>query len=73
MKKGEWVKTVSSNINRVKYDQDKQILSVEFFNHIIYHYHDVPETEYAMLLAADSIGSYFARNIKDQFEYTKED
>ncbi len=72
MKKGEWVKTASSNINQVKYDTNTRVLSIEYFNNAIYDYENVPPEVYAELLASDSIGSYVARNIKDQYDYTKQ-
>lgn len=62
----------SSMISRIGYSGSYNILVVEFRNSgDIYAYYDVPFTEYDNLITSDSIGSYFTRWIKDNFEYEK--
>lgn len=61
----------SSMIASVGYDADKQILEVEFKRGGVYQYANVPAAVYSAVMAAQSIGSYFAANIKNSFEFTK--
>lgn len=59
----------SSDINSVGYDRGT--LEVEFHSGGIYQYHNVPESVYHSLMSASSHGEYFARNIKNDYPYTK--
>ena len=55
----------SSLVESVGYDPDEQILEVELENGRIYQYREVPESTYEAFLAADSLGRYFNRHIRD--------
>lgn len=57
----------SSNIHSVGYEAESQTLEVEFHHGGIYRYANVPENVYQGLMQAGSIGSYFNRNIRDQY------
>jgi len=60
----------SSNIEAVGYDPVTQQLDVTFKgNPKAYHYYNVPESKHRELMAADSKGSYFSRNIKGNKQY----
>ncbi len=67
----ERIAVTSSNINSVGYDLNSMTLEIEFHSGSIYQYFDVPESEYHNLISADSVGSYFHRNIKNIHRYVK--
>lgn len=54
-------------IAAVGYDDEKQKLTVQFNNGAIYSYGGVPQSEYNAMMSAQSVGSYFAHNIKNVF------
>lgn len=54
----------SSNLVSVGYDEERQILEVEFTNNRVYQYFEVPRHIYEGLMAAPSKGSYLDENIK---------
>lgn len=57
----------SSSLAMLGYDEQKKILSVEFPSGSVYHFAGVePETAVA-LATAESIGRYFATNIKGKY------
>lgn len=62
---------VSSNINSVGYDPETQTLEVEFYTGVIYQYSPVTEEAKNQMLSSESIGSYFAKNIKNNKEITQ--
>lgn len=43
------------------------ILQVRFANQAIWNYYNVPESVYVELLAAESVGRYFAANVRGKF------
>ncbi|WIV68842.1 KTSC domain-containing protein [Natrialbaceae archaeon AArc-T1-2] len=55
----------SSLVNSVGYDPDEEVLEVELQNGRIYQYRDVSEEIYREFLAANSLGRYFNRHIRD--------
>lgn len=61
----------SSNLASVGYNEEKQILEVEFKHGGVYQYFDVPENVYKELMNADSHGKYFSANIRNDYEYQK--
>lgn len=58
-------KIVSSNINSIGYDEESTTLEVEFYNLKVYQYSPVSREGYNLLMNAESIGSFFAKNIKN--------
>ena len=59
---------VSSNLAAVGYDAIENVLYVQFKgNETIYQKHGVPIESYEAMMTASSIGSYYARNIKNQY------
>lgn len=62
-------KVESSNLESIGYDKDSRTLEIEFKSGKIYQYTNVPEPEHQALLAADSIGSYFNKNIRNEYQY----
>ena len=60
----------SSNLRSVGYDPASRILEIEFKNGV-YQYADVPLEVYEALMAAASLGRYFAQHIKDAYPASK--
>lgn len=58
---------VSSNVERYGYNSRVERLRVQFKSGKSYDYYDVPFETYNELSAADSVGKYFAANIKGKF------
>lgn len=61
---------VSSQISAVGYDAETQVLEVEFKNaggkpNSVYQYANFPPEKWAEFQKAESVGSYFYRNIKN--------
>jgi len=61
----------SSNLKSVGYDPETETLEVEFKAGTVYRYADVPAEVHAALMAAESVGSYYARNVRGKFESEK--
>lgn len=61
----------SSNIDSIGYDKENLTLEIEFEHGGVYQYNGVPENEYNNLMSANSIGSYFAQNIKNNYQCQK--
>lgn len=61
----------SSLIFAVGFDVDKKELTVEFKKGGVYRYKPVPHAVYTAMLEAISVGKFFLRNIKNQYEYVK--
>lgn len=61
----------STSIASVGYDPDTETLEVEFTNGGVYQYDDVSAEQHAALLAAPSIGKYFAAVIRRGFPSRK--
>jgi hypothetical protein len=70
------VPVTSSNIKTVGYDDAGRKLQVEFNSGVVWEYADVPREKYDGLLEAEaapdgSVGKYFYREIKGQFDGVK--
>lgn len=61
----------SSNVQSVGYDNDSNIVYVNFINGSIYVYKGVPDQEFDNLLNAPSVGSYLHRNFKNVYPYER--
>ena len=67
----EWIPVESSNLSRIRYEEDTRTLEVEFHGGRMYEYYDVPPAEFDGLLAAESHGSYFSEHIRDVYSYNR--
>jgi hypothetical protein len=56
---------ISSNISSIGYDPQSMTLEVQFYDQKIYQYTPVTQEAYNNLMAAESVGSYFAKNIRN--------
>jgi hypothetical protein len=61
----------SSSLVSVGYDEQHQILEIEFRRTAIYQYARVPKTLYEQLIASSSKGRFFDQRIRDKFSTTK--
>lgn len=60
----------STLLASVRYHVDDSLLHLNFCDGAIYHYFEVPGAIHQGLLAADSKGGYFNRQIRGRFRYT---
>lgn len=58
---------LSSNIKAIGYDAASKQLDVEFSSGSVYRYSGVSPEAHASFISAPSIGSHFARQIRNQF------
>lgn len=64
------LETVESDvIHAIGYDDEVSVLEVIFNSGQIYQYRNVPREVFEQLRRAESKGSYFQDNIRDEFEY----
>lgn len=68
----EFESVKSSYIKRVGYDPERQKMAVEFKNGAIWVYEGVPQSAHVSLMLAESIGSFFAHEIKGVFDGYKQ-
>ena len=61
----------SSNIKALGYDPVSKELHVEFKSGDVYAYSGVDPKAYQALMAAPSIGSHLAKNVKSKFQVRK--
>ena len=62
----------STMIKEAGYDEATQVLTVKFVNgDEVYEYKNVPKSVYDELMAAESKGSFFAKNIKGKYDFEK--
>lgn len=61
----------SSNIAAVGYDEENEVLEIEFNHGGVYQYFEVPQEDYDSLMSASSHGSYFYHKIRDVYQYSK--
>lgn len=58
------VSVSSSNLRGVGYDEDTQVMVVEFHNGSKYQVLNTTKEEYDALIGADSVGKHYNQNIK---------
>jgi hypothetical protein len=61
----------SSMLATVGYDAKTKTLEVEFNHGGVYQYFDVSKKVYEELINAESVGSYFYHNIRDDYDYNR--
>lgn len=57
----------SSSMKAHGYDPATKTLAVQFNGGKVYHYEGVDENTYTSMCCADSLGKYFAQNIRHRF------
>ena len=64
----------SSLLEEVSYDNKDEVLEVKFLHsEAIYVYQHVDERDFEEFRSADSLGSHFAKNIRNGYEFEKQD
>ena len=61
----------STNIVSVGYDEQNEILEVEFRDGAVYQYYNVNKQLYDQFMAAPSKGQFLAYQIKNSFPYSR--
>jgi hypothetical protein len=61
----------SSTLVSVGYDEQRQVLEIEFRRMAIYQYLGVPKTLHEQLMAASSKGRFFDQRIREKFRTSK--
>jgi len=61
----------SSQIARVGYDRNTSTLYVEFKNHSIYRYLNVPADKYKDMMSNASVGTYLRNVIQPSYKFEK--
>lgn len=67
----EMIQVRSSNIAKIGYDEQNEIVHVQFLNDTEYIYKGVSQYAFDGLLNAPSIGSYLNRNFKNFYPYER--
>ena len=68
----EWISTPeSSTIDRIIYDDDSMVMTVEFKTSGTYCYYDVPKHVFEGIRVAPSKGQFLAQQVKGSFRYAK--
>ena len=71
----KWIPVKSSNIEAIAWvpgaGDVRGFLFVRFIKSGVYHYIDVPKDLFEEMLNADSVGSFFAARIKNEFDFVK--
>jgi len=60
---------VSSALKSVGYNPDEKLLETELITNRIYEYKEVPESVFTELMKAESLGKYYNKYIRDEYEY----
>ena len=68
----DWIRVDSSNLARIRYDENTMTLEIEFMGGRVYQYFDVPVQVFEGLRnAVDSHGKYFNQHIKGNYRYAR--
>lgn len=67
----ERVPVSSTNVAAIGYDEDTEILEIEFTNGAVYQYFGVPSGEFNGFMGSDSKGKFFNANIKNRYSVSK--
>lgn len=67
----EWIDGQSSNIARFAYDEDREVLIVEFNSGATYEYFDITQNVFESMKAASSRGGFLAHEIKGRYRYAR--
>lgn len=62
------IKVNSSALLEIEYNDDKELL-VKFTSSREYVYFDVPKSKFEKMIKSDSVGRFFNKEIKNNYEY----
>ncbi len=61
----------SSSVRAVGYDEEREVLYIQFIDGDLYEYYEVPAGEVIDLFQTESIGWFVNKRIKPQYKYRK--
>jgi hypothetical protein len=61
----------SSHLQHYEYDNNTEVLTIQFQNGSIYTYANVPPTEFYNMAQSGGAGTYFWTKIRDRYPTTK--
>ncbi len=61
----------SSTIVSIGYNEESNILEIEFKSGGIYQYFGISKAIYIQLMSADSIGTFHSQHIKNTYQFVK--
>jgi len=61
----------SSNLASIGFDEDNNVLEVEFLNGSVYQYLDVPRWVYDDMMLAESSGKFFNTEIRPSYAFNR--
>lgn len=61
----------SSGVRAVGYEEEREILYIQFIDGDLYEYHEVPASEVIDLFQSESIGWFVNKRIKPYYKYRK--
>ena len=61
-----WLPVESKMIAQIGYDEETQVLGIQFASGAIYEYDSIPPEEHEALLNSPSVGKHFNAHIKPQ-------
>jgi hypothetical protein len=67
----DMIPVTSSLISAIGYDEAQKELTIKFKKGGAYSYKSVPHAVYTAMQEAKSVGSFFLRNVKGQYSYSK--
>lgn len=67
----QWIPVESTNLSKIRYEEDSRTLEIEFNGGRQYQYFEVPKQVFEGLRTADSHGKYFHKHIKGSYRYTR--
>lgn len=59
----------SANILKVGYDEEQQVLEIEFKLTVIYHYFEVPLDEFVAFMKADDLEAFYFEFIQCKYHF----
>lgn len=65
------IRVDSSSIRAVGYEEDRNVLYVQFIDGDLYEYFGVPVDDFIDLLHAESVGGFVNKRIKPYYDYRK--
>jgi len=66
-----WINANSSNVKRFSYDENGNVLIVEFSNSSTFRYLKVPKPVFLKMTSAPSVGKFLSAEIKGRYPHEK--
>ncbi len=72
-KQDKFVKVKSSNIDAIRYVEEREELHIRFKTEKVYKYRKVPQTVYDSMLITESIGKFMNKEIRNKYDFQRPD